>query len=308
MMASDELGGDVGYHMPVLLEASLDHLVTDPDGVYLDVTFGGGGHSKAILKRITAKGRLFGIDQDVDAIANRVSDDRLTLVRTNFEYISHFMGYYEVSQLDGVLADLGVSSFHFDSAERGFSFRFDADLDMRMNQSALMSAREVLATYEAGDLQQLFSRYGEVRNARTLARAIVDARSSAPIVTTADFDAVLGRCVKGERQRYFAQVYQALRIEVNREMEVLQSMLEQGRDLLAPGGRFVVISYHSLEDRLVKQFFRDNNFSGQRLEDDFGRSLVNLVPISGKPIVPDEGEIRRNSRAASAKMRVAIKK
>lgn len=298
---------ETNYHTPVLLDRCVNELVIDPSGVYIDVTYGGGGHSKAVLNRLTAKGRLFGIDQDADAMTNAVEDDRFVFVRSNFEYIEHFMRYYEVDQVDGILADLGVSSYHFDEAERGFSYRFDADLDMRMNNSAGFSAKDVLASYSAGELQDIFSKYGEIRNSKTLAKVIVVERQKKAILTTGDLEMVLASCCKGDRQKYLSQVYQSLRIEVNNEFGVLKTMLEQGRRLLAPGGRFVVLTYHSLEDKIVKQFFRDNNFSGKRLEDDFGRAIVDLKVVNSRPIVAEEAEVKLNRRAASAKLRIAEK-
>lgn len=295
------------YHIPVLLHESVQALVTDPDGIYIDVTFGGGGHSKAILERLSAKGRLFGFDQDVEAFDNRVEDDRLVLVHSNFEYIAHFMRYYGIESVSGILADLGVSSHHFDADYRGFSYRFNTQLDMRMNRTAPLSAQEVLKTYSADRLQDIFSRYGELRNARTLAKAICESRRAKDITMTGDLDLILEQCLRGDRQRYFAQVYQALRIEVNGELEVLKRLLMIGRKCLSPGGRFAVITYHSLEDKLVKRYFRDNAFNGRR-EDEFGRPDVDLIPIGRKPVIPSAEEMKRNSRAASAKLRVAEKK
>lgn len=295
------------YHIPVLLDRSIDELVINPDGVYIDVTFGGGGHSKAILERITAKGRLFGFDQDRDAMRNKIDDPRFTFVHSNFEYLEHFMRYYGVGKVDGILADLGVSSHHFDVAERGFSYRFEADLDMRMNQEAQISAQDVLNKRNMAELQNILSSYGEVRNAKTLAESILVERQKRQISTKGDLDMILERCYRGDKNKYWAQVYQALRIEVNREFEVLKALLIQGRNLLAREGRFVVISYHSLEDRIVKQFFRDNNFSGKRLEDEYGRWMNDLKAIGGRPIEASDEELKKNRRAASAKMRVAVK-
>ena len=298
---------EYNYHTPVLLDKCVEELVTNPDGIYIDVTYGGGGHSKAILNRMTAKGRLFGFDQDVDTLINVVEDDRFIFVKSNFEYIENFMLYYNVDGVDGILADLGVSSYHFDEASRGFSYRFDAPLDMRMNRSAAISAQEVLATYSASQLQEVFSGYGEIRNSKTLAELIVVERERKALKTTGDLEIFLAPVIIGDRQKYFSQVYQSLRIEVNNEFGVLRSMLEQGRRLLKPGGRFVVLTYHSLEDKIVKQFFRDNNFSGRRLEDDFGRSMIDLKALNSKPILADQAEVKRNRRAASAKLRIAQK-
>lgn len=295
------------YHIPVLLERSVNELVHDPDGVYIDVTFGGGGHSRLILNRLSSQGRLLGFDQDRDAIDNAIEDARFTLVHSNFEYLSHFLRYYQIEKVDGILADLGVSSYHFDVAERGFSYRFDADLDMRMNQNAPRDAKNILNELSVSELQEIFSSYGEVRNSKTLAEMIVQERQKQQIITKGDLDLILERCYRGDKNKYWAQVYQALRIEVNNELGVLKSLLLQGRKWLAKDGRFVVLSYHSLEDKIVKQFFRDNNFSGRRLEDEYGRSLVNLKAVNVKPVEASSEEIRINRRASSVKMRVAIK-
>lgn len=295
------------YHIPVLLERSVNELVHDPDGVYIDVTFGGGGHSRLILNRLSSRGRLLGFDQDRDAIDNAIEDARFTLVHSNFEYLSHFLRYYQIEKVDGILADLGVSSYHFDVAERGFSYRFDADLDMRMNQNAPRDAKNILNELSVSELQEIFSSYGEVRNSKTLAEMIVQERQKQQIITKGDLDLILERCYRGDKNKYWAQVYQALRIEVNNELGVLKSLLLQGRKWLAKDGRFVVLSYHSLEDKIVKQFFRDNNFSGRRLEDEYGRSLVNLKAVNVKPVEASSEEIRINRRASSVKMRVAIK-
>lgn len=291
----------------MLLERSVNELVHDPDGVYIDVTFGGGGHSRLILNRLSSQGRLLGFDQDRDAIDNAIEDARFTLVHSNFEYLSHFLRYYQIEKVDGILADLGVSSYHFDVAERGFSYRFDADLDMRMNQNAPRDAKNILNELSVSELQEIFSSYGEVRNSKTLAEMIVQERQKQQIITKGDLDLILERCYRGDKNKYWAQVYQALRIEVNNELGVLKSLLLQGRKWLAKDGRFVVLSYHSLEDKIVKQFFRDNNFSGRRLEDEYGRSLVNLKAVNVKPVEASSEEIRINRRASSVKMRVAIK-
>lgn len=293
--------------MPVLLQSSVDHLIGPLDGVYVDVTYGGGGHSEEILSRLGDDGLLLGFDQDVDAFDNILADERLIFVQSNFSHVKNFVEYYGFDGIDGLLADLGVSSHHFDDEGRGFSYRFDAELDMRMNQGASLSASDVLSTYSEKRLVEIFSDFGEVRNSKTLARGIVEARKVKKIKTVADFAQLIDRVYRGDRQKYLSQVYQALRIEVNQEFEVLKQMLIDGAEMLRPGGKLVVISYHSLEDKLVKRFFRDNNFSGKRLEDDFGRSLNTIKPISGRPIEPDEKEIKLNSRAASAKMRVAVK-
>ncbi len=295
------------YHQPVLLADSVRYLVSDPDGVYVDVTYGGGGHSQAILDQLSEKGRLFGFDQDIDAQRNIIQDDRMIFVQSNFSYIRHFLEYYGITEVTGVIADLGVSSHHFDDEERGFSYRFDSELDMRMNQLARQTAADVLNTYGAADLQRIFSEYGEIRNSRSLAQAIVEHRLHQKIHTVVDLEQIIDRLYRGDRIKYTAQVYQSLRIEVNDELGVLKDMLLASMESLASGGRLVVISYHSLEDKLVKLLIRDNNFEKKKIVDEYGRSLNVLKPISKKPIIPSEEEIKINSRAASAKMRVAEK-
>lgn len=296
-----------GYHVPVLLGQSIDYLISEADGIYVDVTFGGGGHSQEILRRLGSKGVLFGFDQDVDAIENVIEDERFVFVQSNFSYIKNFIEFYNIGGVDGVLADLGVSSHHFDDASRGFSYRFDAELDMRMNQSAKIKASDLLNSYKEEELVKVFSEFGEVRNSKTLAKEIVASRRVKSIQTVSDLSSIIDKIYRGDKLKYLSQVYQALRIEVNEEFEVLKRMLIDAGEMLRPGGSLVVISYHSLEDKIVKQFFRDNNFSGQRLEDDFGRSIKTLKPVSNRPIVPDDVEVKRNSRATSAKMRVAVK-
>ena len=296
------------YHRPVLLSESVDWLITDRTGVYLDVTYGGGGHSREVLDRLDKDALLIGVDQDLDAQQNIIDDERLLFVQSNFAYISHFLDYYGRGGVDRILADLGVSSHHFDEAERGFSYRFDAQLDMRMNQSAKRTAADILHAYDEQGLQDIFSLYGEVRNSRTLANAIVESRRVTKVELVADLERIIDRVYRGDRQRYSAQVYQALRIEVNDELEVLKDMLLGAMGALKSGGRLVVISYHSLEDKLVKQLFRDNNFEKKKMVDEYGRSLNVLEPLTKKPITPPGEEIEINSRAASAKMRVAQKK
>jgi 16S rRNA (cytosine1402-N4)-methyltransferase len=296
------------YHQPVLLSESIDWLITDQNGVYLDVTYGGGGHSREVLGRLDDQALLIGVDQDLDAQQNIIDDDRLLFVQSNFSYITRFLDYYEIEGVDGILADLGVSSHHFDEAERGFSYRYDALLDMRMNQSAKHTAADILNGYSVQDLQAVLSTYGEVRNSKTLASAIVESRRVGKVEMVADLERIIDRVYRGDRQRYSAQVYQALRIEVNEELEVLKDMLLSAMHALKSGGRLVVISYHSLEDKLVKQLFKDNNFEKKKMVDEFGRSQNILEPLIRKPIVPTEQEIEKNSRAASAKMRVAQKK
>ena len=295
------------YHQPVLLDDSVSYLVSDSSGVYVDVTYGGGGHSEAVLSRLSADGALFAFDQDVDSHDNIINDERLIFIRANFSHLSRFMDYYHIDGVDGVLADLGVSSHHFDEQERGFSYRFDATLDMRMNQSSDMTAADIINSYSQEGLQNVFSRYGEVRNSKTLAKAIVQQRLSDKITTVASLLDILDKVYRGDKMRYCAQVFQALRIEVNDEFGVLERVLVDSMNLLKPGGRLVVISYHSLEDKIVKRFFRDNNFDGVRLEDEYGRLKNKLKPMFSKPILPGREEVLGNSRAASAKLRVAVK-
>ncbi len=295
------------YHQPVLLDDSVSYLVSDSSGVYVDVTYGGGGHSEAVLSRLSADGALFAFDQDVDSHDNIINDERLIFIRANFSHLSRFMDYYHIDGVDGVLADLGVSSHHFDEQERGFSYRFDATLDMRMNQSSDMTAADIINSYSQEGLQDVFSRYGEVRNSKTLAKAIVQQRLSDKITTVASLLDILDKVYRGDKMRYCAQVFQALRIEVNDEFGVLERVLVDSMNLLKPGGRLVVISYHSLEDKIVKRFFRDNNFDGVRLEDEYGRLKNKLKPMFSKPILPGREEVLGNSRAASAKLRVAVK-
>lgn len=295
------------YHIPVLLHESIEALAINPDGIYVDVTFGGGGHSAAILDRLSDRGRLFGFDQDEQAVANAIDDNRFTMVHGNFRFLKHFMKYYGIDKLDGILADLGVSSFHFDAPQRGFSYRYDVELDMRMNTSTALTAREVLAGYSAQELQRVFSEYGEVRNAKSLAQAIVDARRSDKLIRTSDLIRLIERLYRGDRQKYTSQVFQALRIEVNDEMGVLSQFMEDGLSMLKCGGRMVVISYHSLEDKIVKQYMRSGSGLAVMEYDAFGRSLNLFKIITRKPIVPSNDEIKINSRAASAKMRVTEK-
>ncbi len=295
------------YHIPVLAEEAIDALRIDGVGTYVDLTYGGGGHSRPILKRMTAKGRLFGFDQDVRAAMNVPKDDRFVFVHANFRYLKHFMRYYGVHSVNGILADLGVSSHHLDEPERGFSYRVDAPLDMRMNVKAAFSAKDVINTYEADRLQQIFSRYGEVRNARTLAQRLVSERSGGEISTTGQLVATIAPLIRGDRHRYLAQVFQAIRIEVNDELGVLGEMLTQASELIAPGGRMAVITYHSLEDRMVKNFFKRGDIWGTLSSDAFGRVKRPFEEVNKKPIVPSLEERRRNVRSLSAKLRIAQK-
>lgn len=295
------------YHEPALLAACLEGLSIRPDGSYVDATYGGGGHSKAILKRLGPAGRLMAFDQDEDAGAQVVHDERFTFVRANFRYLSRFLKYHGVDAVDGILADLGISFHQIDEAERGFSYRFNAPLDMRMNRASAKTAAEVVNTYDAAALQRVLGTYGEVRNARTVAQRIEEVRRSQSLQTTGDLVAVLEPLCRGNRNRYLSQVFQALRIEVNDEFGALQEFLEQSLEALKVGGRLVVISYHSLEDRLVKNFFKTGNWSGEPDKDDYGNLIRPLEPVNRRPIVPTEEEVERNPRARSAKLRIAVK-
>ena len=291
------------YHIPVLLEESVHALVHDPDGVYVDVTFGGGSHSRAILAKLSDKGRLYAFDQDADATANMPMDPRFTLVQANFRYLQKFLRLHGVKSVDGILGDLGISSHQIDIPERGFSFRFSAPLDMRMNVEESLTAAQVLNTYSEANLVELLSRFGEVRNAKTLAKALIAERMRRPIQSTDDLNRVLDLCVMGHKPKYFAQVYQALRIEVNQEIPALEAMLIQGMTLLKKGGRFVVISYHSLEDRLVKNLFKTGNIEGEVQKDEFGVISKFFESVGPKFVLPSAKEIKVNPRSRSAKLR-----
>ena len=294
------------YHIPVLLQECIDGLSIRPDGVYVDVTFGGGGHSRAILSALGEKGHLYGFDQDSDAINNVPVDSRFTFVHSNFRYLKNWMRYHGVEQLDGLLADLGVSSHHFDEAGRGFSFRQDGPLDMRMNRQASLSAKDVIQTYNEKQLAQIFYLYGELRNARQLAAAIVRNRNIQPINTIDDFIKVVNPLMgKSREKKDLAKVFQALRIEVNHELEALCEMLGSAIELLKPGGRLVVLTYHSLEDRIVKNFMRAGNVDGKADKDFYGNLLSPLMPVNNKVILPDAAEEERNPRSRSAKLRIA---
>ena len=297
-----------GYHIPVLLKESVDGLEIKPDGVYVDVTFGGGGHSREILRRLGAEGHLYSFDQDEDAERNIVSDERFTFVRSNFRYLKNWMRYYGIEEIDGLLADLGVSSHHFDDETRGFSFRFDAPLDMRMNKRSGMTAADIVNNYSEEQLSDIFYIYGELKNARRIASAIVKARAEKRIETTSDLLQVLGiNEDNGLWKKDAAKLFQALRIEVNHEMDALKEMLNGARDLICDGGRLSVITYHSLEDRLVKNMMKAGNVEGKVKQDFFGRTESPFSQIGGKVIVPDEEEQARNPRSRSAKLRVAIR-
>lgn len=311
------------YHIPVLLKESIEGLNVSPDGTYADMTFGGGGHSRELLSRLGAGGRLFGFDQDGDAEARVESGEWLegsqladgnaargtfTFVRSNFRYLTNWMRYYGVDHLDGVLADLGVSSHHFDDSSRGFSFRFDAPLDMRMNRRAKATAADILARYDEEELARVFHVYGELKNARRLASAIVSRRRTAPVATTGDLAAVAGELLRRDREKKeLAKVFQALRIEVNNEMGALEEMLLAATEMLRPGGRLVVITYHSIEDRMVKNIMKAGNVAGTVEQDFYGR-ISTPYRLVGKVTVPDDSEQQANPRSRSAKLRIAEKK
>ncbi|MBS1535729.1 MAG: 16S rRNA (cytosine(1402)-N(4))-methyltransferase RsmH [Bacteroidetes bacterium] len=295
------------YHNPVLLHPTVDGLNINPDGIYVDVTFGGGGHSREILKRLGPNGKLFAFDQDEDALANAIEDERFELIHENFRYIKRFLRFHGIKQVDGILADLGVSSHQFDVAERGFSTRFEAKLDMRMSRKNELSAYQVVNTYDAAGLTRILLEYGELKSAPAMARTIIEAREHQPIQNTEQLKTVLSRFLPAHKSnKILAQIYQAIRIEVNQEMEVLKEFLEQSLEILKPGGRLSVISYHSLEDRLVKRFMRNGMFEGEPERDFFGRFTVPFKTIE-KLIVPSQQEIEINNRARSAKLRVAEK-
>ena len=296
------------YHNPVLLHPSVDGLNIKPDGIYVDVTFGGGGHSKEILSRLGPNGKLFAFDQDEDALANSLADERFTLINENFRFIKRFLRFYGIKSVDGILADLGVSSHQFDVPERGFSTRFDAGLDMRMSQKNDLNAYKVVNEYDEANLKRVFLDYGELKNAPVLARTILEAREFNPIKTTDKLKVILSQHLPERvKNKVLAQIYQAIRIEVNQEMDVLREFLEQSLEVLNTEGRLSVISYHSLEDRLVKRFMKNGMFEGEPKRDFFGNFSVPFKTI-GKLIVPDDAEIKENNRARSAKLRIAEKK
>lgn len=297
------------YHVPVLLNESIDGMNLQPGGIYVDVTFGGGGHSKEILRRADKTARLFSFDQDEDAEKNIVDDKRFTFVRSNFRYLYNFLRYHGIEQVDGILADLGVSSHHFDDSERGFSFRFDGNLDMRMNKRAGKTAADIVNTYDEERLAGIFYLYGELKNSRKLASALVKARSRKTIVTIGDFLEIVKPMFGREREKKeLAKVFQALRIEVNQEMEALKEMLYAATEALRPGGRLVIITYHSLEDRMVKNMMKTGNVEGKVHQDFFGNVQTPFRMINNKVIVPSNEEINRNPRSRSAKLRIAEKK
>lgn len=297
------------YHIPVLLKESVDAMAIRPDGTYVDVTFGGGGHSREILSRLGEGGRLLGFDQDQDAERNIVNDPHFIFVRSNFRYLHNFLRYHSIEGVDAILADLGVSSHHFDDSERGFSFRFDGQLDMRMNKRAGATAADVVNTYEEERLADLFYLYGELKNSRRLASVIVKARSGQKIQTISEFLEIIKPLFGREREKKeLAKVFQALRIEVNQEMETLKEMLTAATEALKPGGRLVVITYHSLEDRMVKNIMKTGNVEGKVTQDFFGNLQTAYRLVNNKVIVPNEEEIARNPRSRSAKLRIAEKK
>ena len=293
------------YHIPVLLKASVDGLNIKPDGIYVDVTFGGGGHSREILNRLNENGRLYAFDQDEDAAKNAIDDPRFTLIEANFSNLRNFLRLEGVKQVDGILADLGISSHQINRPKRGFSTRYDEKLDMRMNQTAELTAYEVINQYDETELRRIFSQYGDLKNAHTLAKAIVKAREEKPVKTTGELNKIVEKHFpKAKTNKFLAKLYQAIRIEVNGEIDALKELLKQSAMVIKPGGRLSVISYHSLEDRLVKRFIRDGKFEGQAEKDFYGNTYVPFKKVE-KLIVPDEAEIERNPRARSAKLRIA---
>ncbi len=298
-----------GYHLPVMLEECLDGLNIRPDGIYVDVTFGGGGHSRGILHRLDETGRLYAFDQDTDALANSIDDSRFTLINENFKHLKNFLRLYGVRHVDGLLADLGVSSHQFDVAERGFSTRFDGPLDLRMDQRNGMTAADLVNTAEEEELTRILALYGELPHARNWAHAIVSQRNTNAITTTSQLrEAVASLLPRGRENKTLAMLFQALRIEVNGELEALQQMLVQATEVLNPGGRLCVMTYHSLEDRLVKNYFKSGNFEGIIEKDFFGNPLTPLTLVTRKPVTASEEELNRNNRARSAKLRVAERK
>jgi 16S rRNA (cytosine1402-N4)-methyltransferase len=297
---------DNHYHIPVLLQQTVDGLITNPDGVYVDVTYGGGGHAREILKRLTQKGKLYAFDQDQEAIANKIPDERLTLIKTNYQFFENYL--QEVIPIDGILADIGVSSHQFDAGYRGFSIRFDEPLDMRMDHTASLNAQTVLNEYEEKKLADVLYQFGELHNSRQLASKIVRARTSNRIVTPTDLkNAISGSTKPHLEKALLVQIFQAIRIEVNNELEVLKILLHASLRVLKPGGRIAIMSYHSLEDRLVKNFFKTGNLEGKVEKDFFGNIITPITSLTSKPIVPDNNEIEKNPRSRSAKLRIGVK-
>ena len=300
------MSNSIPYHVPVMLQECIDALAINPNGTYVDVTFGGGGHSREIMKHLGDKGRLIAFDQDPDAAKNAIDDPRFTLVHHNFKFLKNNLRLLGVTAVDGILGDLGVSSHQFDSAERGFSIRFDADLDMRMDQVAELDAKQVLSSYSEAELHRIFGMYGEIQNAKSLASTIATARLTREITTVAILKDVIKKLVpKGKENKYHAQVFQALRIEVNAELEALQEFLLQSIAVLKPTGRLVIMSYHSLEDRLVKHFMQKGKFRGEVEKDFFGNEIKPLLVISRKAITASAAELEINNRSRSAKLRIA---
>lgn len=295
------------YHISVLLTESVESLQIQANGTYVDVTFGAGGHSRSILNELGAKGHLYAFDQDADAVANTIDDERFTLIEANFRYLKRFLRLEGIKQVDGILADLGVSSHQLDFPERGFSYRFEAPLDMRMNTSSELTAAKVLMTYEEEALVDILSKYGEVRNSKSLAKAIVHARRLSEIKSTYDLNGILDQNMFGPRMKYFSQVYQALRMEVNDEIGALEQMLMDGMEVLKPGGRFAVITFHSIEDRVVKNFFKTGNFEGEVEKDAFGNIYRPFHLVNKKVIMADQKEQKDNARSRSAKLRIVEK-
>ena len=297
------------YHNPVMLAQSIEGLNIKPDGVYVDLTFGAGGHSRAILERLNENGKLFAFDQDTDAKQNLINDARFTFINHNFKHIKNHLKYYGIEKIDGILGDLGVSSHQFDSENRGFSYRFDCDLDMRMDTRKSLKASDILHTYTESELSRIFYQYGEISNAKKLAQVIVQQRDTSPFLTSQDLIERIKPCIPKHREfKYLSQLYQSIRLIVNDELSVLRSVLEQSIDLLNVGGRIAVISYHSLEDRLVKVFFRSGNFEDIIDKDLYGNVLSPFKVINRKAITPDEAELNKNNRSRSAKLRIAEKK
>jgi 16S rRNA (cytosine1402-N4)-methyltransferase len=296
------------YHIPVMLDECMEGLDIKPDGVYIDLTFGGGGHSKAIIQRLSEKGSLYAFDQDSDAIKNALDDERFTMIEDNFSNLTNQLKLYRVTQVDGILADLGISSYQIDCAERGFSTRFDAELDLRMNRKQILTAKDVVNTYSYEQLKKIFSDFGELSNAHQIAKKIESLQIEGISTTTQLKEILQPLAQRGKENKFFAQVFQALRIEVNGEIDVLKKMLEQTSPLLKKGGRLVVMSYHSLEDRLVKNYMKTGNCEGKVEKDFFGNVLNDLVLVNRKPITASQEELERNPRSRSAKLRIAEKK
>jgi 16S rRNA (cytosine1402-N4)-methyltransferase len=305
-MINEHEDTDIKYHIPVLLQQTVDGLITNPDGVYADVTYGGGGHSREILKRLTQKGKLYAFDQDDEAIANKLPDERLILIKSNYQFFENYL--QEVIPIDGILADIGVSSHQFDAGYRGFSIRFEEPLDMRMDNSKELNAQVVLNDYDEKSLANVLYQYGELHNSRQLTSKIIKARSQQRIITPANLkDAIKGSTKPHLEKDLMVKIFQAIRIEVNDELEVLKKLLEASLRVLKPGGRIAIMSYHSLEDRLVKNFFKSGNFEGKLEKDLYGNIITPITSLTSKPIVPDDQEIEKNPRSRSAKLRIGVK-